>query len=701
MFVPFYFILRADWLKISSSRAVFGFFLVWIGLYTAEYFIFGPNSFIAADSDSRNISFLYYLARIHQGGQFAHEIAGGQDLSVILPGTQYLVPEKLLLHFLDPWIVVWLHKLIIGALAFFGSYLLARGISENVDRFAAVGAASVYPVWHAYLGNYSIEFGTGFAAVPLAVYASVVCVNRKNYFFWVFVAGALLALAQPMKVFPAALLATACALFLYEKRNIGKTAVAFSFFILLSVANWHEVLYGMLLLVDQTTRGFGSTQDVASLTQVVWKFYGRSLQNWFIVGLFILSTGMLLFRRDWLGKAAAGSITLFSTGFFAAELFPWQAIGLSFINRIEHAYMFLALPVLVVPIAAKAFSTPQREQALDTGQVKNRRMAAALLAASLCLLSWNKFVNGAWFVALGGQSSSFGFAELQNPEWKKERHGRVVTLFDVPPPNITATYYGIDSFDGAVLLNQKPWNDYWASIKKKPLPAKRVATRPSVDWRYWNGKSYAVGESLRLDLLRIANVKYLISALPLTGDGLTLVRSIDRSAWTKTRPGFFSGYVSYLKTRLQRIFDPGGQYIYALSDALPRIFAATGVEVVNDEIDTATLHRRVAELAPKKRAVVTRRYAGQLTAKDSLEVVSFGKVTDGYDVSVRAPEGGVLLANNVYLPYWQAFAGGKALPVVPANGIHMAVAIPTGSEKIEIRYRRPTLYDGLVARLGY
>jgi len=693
LFIPFYFILKAEWLKISSSRAVVVFFLVWVGLYTAEYFIFGPNSFIAMDSDSRNISFLYYLARIHQGGQFAHEIAGGQDLSVILPGTQYLVPEKLLLHFLDPWIVVWLHKMMIGTLAFSGSYLLARGISDNVDRFAAVGAASVFPVWHDYLGNYSLEFGTGFAAVPLAVYASVVCVNRKNFFTWVLVAGGLLALAQPMKVFPAALLATACALLLYDKRNIGKTTAAFSFFILLSVVNWHEVLYGMLLLVDQTTRGYGSEQDVVDLTQVVWKFYGRSFQNWFVVGLLILSTGMLLFRGEWLGKAAAGSIILFSTGFFAAELFPWQAFGLSFINRIEHAYMFLALPVLTVPIAAKAFSAPQGEQSLGAGRAKNRSMAVALLSASFCLLLWNKFLNGAWFVALGGQSSSFGFVELQNQDWKTERYGRVVTLFDVPPPNITATCYGIDSFDGTILLNPKPWNDYWASIKKLPLPTRRVATRPSVDWRYWNGRTYAAGENFQLDLLRIANVKYLISALPLTGDGLKLLRSVDRSAWPKTRPSFFPGYASYFKTRLQRIFDPGGQYIYALSGALPRVFAATGVEVVENDISTGALHARVSKAAPAGRAVVRAGNADKLRNLSRLEVLSYDKVVDGYDVTVSAPKGGILMVNNVYLPYWRALVGGKALSVVPANGIHMAVTLPPGTKCVRFRYQRPLLRE--------
>jgi len=699
LFVPFYFILKADWLKISSSRDVFVFSLAWVGLYTAEYFIFGPNSFIATDTDSRNISFLYYLARIHQGGQFAHEVAGGQGLSVLLPGTQYFVPEKLLLKFFDPWIVIWFHKLMIGTLAFFGAYILARGMDDKVDRFPALAAASVFPVWHIYLGNYSIEFGTGFAAVPLAVYAAVICVNRKSFFAWVIGAGVVLALAQPMKIFPAALLVTAGALVLYDKRNIGKTVAAFAFYILLSVVNWHEVLYGILVFVDQTTRGFGATEDAIDLSLAFSRFYGRLIQNWFVAGLFVLSTGMLLFRRDRLGRAAVGGIVLFSTGFLVAELFPWQAIGLSFINRIEHAYMFLALPVLVIPVAAKAFSSPQGELAVGAGRVRARRMAAALLAASFCLLSWNKFLNGAWFVALGGQSSSFGFTALKNPEWKTQRNGRVVTLFDVPPPNITATYYGIDSFDGTALLNPKAWNDYWASIKKLSLPARRVATRPSVDWRYWDGKSYAVGKNLRLDLLRIANVKYLISALPLTGDGLTLIRSIDRSAWTKTRPGFFPGYVNYFKSRWRRIFDPGGLYIYALSDALPRVFAATGVVAVAADMETAQLHEKVAAVAPAGRVVAAAGNARALGGLGVLEVVSFNKVHDGYDVRVKAPEGGILVINNLYSRFWRAEAGGRDLTIVAANAIHMAVAVTPGSENIRIRYRRPYLREIIFQKL--
>ena len=694
LFFPFYMALRTDRFRIESTANVTLFFLVWGAALTAEYFILGPNSFIAVDSDSRNIAFLHFLARLHDGSQFAHGIAGGQDLGFVLPGTQPLMPERELLSVLDPWVVIWLHKALIGTLGFFGSYLLARHIAGNVDRFAAVGAAAIFPVSHIYLGNYSIEFGTGFAAIPLAVYAAVTCVHRKSFLIWVLGAGIILAMAQPMKVFPAALIATLGGLLLYKDRHVGKSAAAFAFFIALSVLNWYEILHGMAFLVDETARvsgpSGGSLGVSETLTRLAGLLYGGGFpHNAFIALLIGISAAVLIVRRDRLAWASVGVPVLFSVSFVFVEMFPWQIIGLGFLNHFAAHYMWLSMPVLAVPIAARAVSTG--------GDGRHRRQAAALLAAALSLLVWNKVLNAAWFAALGGQASAFGFKELKLPNWKTEPNVRVITLFETPPTNLAATYYGLDSFDGAMLLNPKPWNDYWTSIRRLPLPTGRIPTRSSVDWTHWNGKAYAIGDQLRLELLAIANVKYLISALPLTGDGLEPVVTPPRGAWAKTRPGFFPNRADYFAKRLARVFDPGRLFVYALSGTLPRVFAATGIETVGDDLDTAALHDRVAAVAPSRRAVVAERHASKLTAPGTLRVVSFKKVMDGYDVRVRAPDGGTLMINNSFLPYWQASAVGRTLSVVPANGIHMAVAVPPGAVRVEIRYRRPTAVDQLAS----
>lgn len=701
VFFPYYFVLRWKRTEFISSAGVLRFFVVWASMVTAEYFIFGPSSFVAIDTDSRNLAFLHYLARSHGGGMFSHEIAGGQDLAIILPGIQHLMPERMLLHFLDPWLVLFFHKLAIVTIAFAGAYLLARGLVDGVDRFAAVSAAAVFTVSHVYLGNYSLEFGTGFAAIPIAVYAAVACAERKNCVVWVVGAGIILAMAQPMKVFPAALVATIGALVISERRNLGKTAAAFTFYVVLSVLNWHETLYGIALLAGETSRGFGAATDASDVAATLIQTLELFSIDWFphnlfISVLFFLSIVGLLARRDNLGYRAIGACLTFVAIFLLVKSFPWQWVGLPVINRIEHAYMWLAVPVLVVPIAAKAAAAVPMGSFGASASGWNRR-AGALLAAALCLLTWSKILNAAWFVALGGQNTSFAFQELKNPRWKTEKDVRAITLFEVPPTDVTAAFYGIDSFDGAILLNPKQWNDYWASIRKLPPTGKRVATRATLDWRHWNGKAYAVADELRLDLLRIANVKYIISALPLEGEGLTPVVTATRDAWPKTQPGFFAGYGDYLKSRIRRIFDPGRLFVYALSDTLPRIFAATGIHAVDDETDIRRLHEIVAEMAPKYQAVIARRHLGAFkdAPNGKLVVRSFKTVANGYDVMVDAPEGGVLMVNNVYLPYWRATVSGRAATMVPANAVQMAIVVPAGANRVEIRYHRPSLSEKL------
>ncbi len=697
IFFPFYGVLRWERLRIASLSSVRLFFVVWAAMFTVEYFVFGPYSFVAVDTDSRNLAFLHYLARLHDGGLFAHDIAGGQDLGIILPGTQYLMPERTLLRFLDPWVVLLVHKLMIAILAFTGAYLLARSLVKGVDRFAATAAAAVFPVSHMYLGNYSLEFGTGFAAIPLAVYAAVVCVERKNFAAWVFGAGIVLALAQPMKVFPATLVATLCVLFVFERRNLTRTAAAFAFYIMLSVLNWHEILYGIILLVGETTRGFGAVADMIDVTGSVAKVFRLFFFNWLPYNLFIstllaVSIAVLIAKRDKLGFRALAAVFLFVAAFLAVDLFPWQWVGLAFINRVENVYMWMAVPVLAVPIAAKAVSAGPEGLSQTPGAGWNRR-AGALLAAALCLLTWNKILNAAWFTALGGQGTSFGLAELKKPQWRTDQGFRAITLFEIPPTNVAASFYGLDSFDGAMLLNPKRWNDYWSSIKKRPLSSSRTATRASLDWSHWDGRTYDIDAALRLDLLSVANVKYIVSPLPLSGAGLTPIVTAEKSDWAKTRPGFFESRVEYVKARFRRIFDPGRLFVYALADPLPRIFAASSLEVVPDDLDRIAVHDRVAAVAGRGRVVVARRHAGKLKGLGKLTVQSYKKAVDGYDIIVGAEQGGIVVVNNAYLPFWRATADGKPLEIVPANGVHMAVAVPAGARKVEVRYRRPMLKD--------
>lgn len=676
---------RTDF-RLKTRQGVRRTAALWLSVSLLEYYALGPFSFLYYLVDANVLTFQYFLANNHGGGMFVPEIGGGLDATLIQSGTQYVQPEKLLMAIFPIWVVVFLHKLMVAGLGFSGAYLLARRLGEGT-RTTSAALGGIFTLSHLYLLNFSAEFGTGFAAIPWGVYACVVAPRGRYFWRWTLAAAIILSFAPPTKVFPALLVAVVGGMILSPPLNFRRPLKAFALMVALSILNWHEVLFGYLLLAPLTAKGYLAANDVSVLTDSLNALWNHLLNVWAPSLLYAISLGVLCWRKDAMTASAFGVLGWFAGAFMIADLFPWETIGLASLNRLEHGYMRLALVTLFVPVAARAFKQDSHTKSWSL------RMDLALVALAVGMLIWNKGINASLLLAFGGQNNIYGYENLRQPTWAAKQDFRVITLFDLPNPNVIGEYYGIDTFDGYALLNPRSWNDYWSAIKREPITHSRGPTRAGLDWRHWNGATFDVEAFLDLDLLRIANVRYILSGLPLKGDGLRLVSAPSDGTYMKVKKSFFDGNLDYLAYRWRRIFSPGEHFIYELSTPLPRVFAGSGVEVVANDLDADAFYRRVATAAPAGTIVVRRRHANFIADAETLQVLSYKKVSGGYEIAVDAPKGGTLVINNHYLPFWQAFADGKPLAIVPANAIHMAIDIPPSVRDITVRYSRPLLRE--------
>jgi len=347
--------------------------------------------------------------------------------------------------------------------------------------------------------------------------------------------------------------------------------------------------------------------------------------------------------------------------------------------------------VIAVPVIARAIFCLNQYLSHNLS-FRRFRPEIALLALSFALLAWNKGVNFGNLFWFGGHSPYFGYEALQTPRWKPKEQFRTVSLFESPTANIVAGFYGLETFDGQVSVNIKHWADYWVDIVRRDQHH-GLTTRIGGKWQYWNGSTYDVEKHIRLDLLRIANVRFLISPIPLRSGQLTAVYTPKMEDWAKARLEMFTNKMDFVKYRVTRIFDPGKLFIYELSKPTPRIFTASKLKITSDTIDPAALHSLVAEFAPQNIVIVKKADAKYFRPTANLKITSTQKVVDGFHVTVDAPSGGILLINNMYLPFWKARSDGKALKIVPANSIHMAISIPPGTKNVQIRYDRPLLRE--------
>jgi hypothetical protein len=619
-------------------------FPLWLVAFVFEFVFLGPFSYVGMESEGNlAVAMDYFLAHGYDGGRFMHRVGGGQDAYVWFLGMQYVQPEKWFFALFPTWIAIALAKLMVGALGFVGTYLLAKRVAPESER-VALALACVFPVAHTYLTDFSTSFGTGFAAIPLAVYWCVGCTQRPGYWWRVAASAAILACADPVKVFPTLALSFVAGAILIDQVRPVRAILALLACIALSILNWHEVIYGLATMAPEIARGLGlNVEHSASIPAAANATVYFLRDVWLPVGLIAMSLVLLARHADgYIVRAVAACVTVF-VAIVGALAFPWDKIGLPIAARLSHLYMILTFAVIATPIAARAFA-----------RVRAPQPALLVLAAAVGMLTWDKAIDLARLFALGGQAVYHRIDALAHPDWSPQPGWRTVTLYDLPHPNITAAYYGFEAFDGQLNLNPTAYAEHWIAVLHGNQ-SHGLGTRPGWYWEYWDGRSYDIERHMRLDLLAAANVRYIFSPLPLKSESLRLLHAAPRETWARVRPDFFDGLGAYVRHRLRLIFEAGDVFVYELPSALPRAFA-------------------------EPPAVVRETRA----------------VRDGYDVAVEAPEGGVLVINQMPLPFWRAQdQDGHDLPLTAINRIHMQVRVQPGTSLVRFRYARPLLREVL------
>lgn len=694
-FIAYYAILRKAGPRIDTRRRVAWFFLFWLAALTFEFYFLGPYSFVEQTTEGNlNVAFGYYLTHGHDGGRFSHRYGGGQDVYTLLFGMHFFNPERFFLAAFPLWIAIFLHKIMVGAIGFVGTYLLARRVAPE-HRMAAAAIGALFTVSHSYLLNWSTNWSPGFAVLPLVIHLCVARSGGDRYWPGVFIAALVLTPADPIHVFPALAVAVIGAVIIMDDINLKRVALSLLLLVLCSVANWHEVIYAFHQNVGLTVRmQFGGPNAYWFLDTAWQSVRSVAITMPLVAFFYALSLLVLAFRRDRLFKRAFATLAWSLMSLPLVATFPWHWVGLGVLGRLSNNYLLMSLLGILPLVLARTLAVVGIAGSVVAAPPRWPRPVAALLAAALAMLTWNKLLDLGLLVWFGGQGNMIAYETLKRDDWKPKEDFRVATMFDTPNANIVAGMYGLDVFDGQMNMAHIAWDDYWKSIVHRD-PTHILTTRIGSKWQYWDGRAYDVERHLRLDLLGIANVRFLLSAMPLKGEGLRAVVVPAAGEQAKQRPESFPSQFDFFKFRLRRVFDPGRHYVYELPRFLPRVFAATGVEVAPPGMDGMSLHDRVAASAFRGIVTVGANDAGAFDGLGKLNVLRFRRIIDGYDIVVDAPAGGILVINNMFVPFWRATAGDeRRLKAVPANAaMHTAIAVPPGVKDIRILYRRPLLRE--------
>lgn len=692
------FLTRRGAADISRKNATF--ILVGLILWICLEFFLGKYAPIYWDDEGGVVPpLLNYIAKIADERQIlAHEFAGGLDrYAMILTGSQYFSLDIFLTKFLPMWAVVLVNKLLSVSLGVVGMYLTCRKVG-HVSRYGSLAVAFLfYSIDSRYIDQ-TLIFGTSWGALPAICFLTAHTLGRslRSFFAAVFITAFLFSSLPPTHMGLAAGATWMIAAIFFYRGPAWRPLAGFAILVAATVLNWHEVIWAFLQVSAQT-------KQMVSTAAQSW----RADQVFAITPLMLASCFAILILfvyRDRLCIAFAAAAAAAFTAYAAVKFVLIVVPGLDALHSARWSMAGSSLNVFGLLVIARSIKYIDSE-IINSFPIKKHFNFTALICA-FCIYMSLYYKGNHFFelVHVGGYAHFTSIGNLKNRAWESTGLYRVVTLrLRQPEPNIPAGFYGLDTFDATVNLVPRMLHEYWHHGIKKAPPADSL-TGPTIDVKYrswsFDRLEYDLNAEVRTRFLRAVNVQYVLSPIPIKEDGLHLVSG-------PTFPRKLHGVVKnweekrdYYAWRFGKIRDFGNIYIYKLADAVPRAYGAGSVVTLAKAADLKAEVHDGAEAALSRRVLIRAPMGHDFASfQGPVEVKDVQKTVEGYFVSVNASRNGAVVLNVPHSTFWKAKVDGVSVPVVRANFIQMAVALPAGAKEIRFIYDRPFLKETLFPKL--
>ena len=648
----------------------------------AEYFALGPFSMLVYSNEGAGIvQWLMDQAHTSSEPLFAWSWVGGIDVAGSSDFVgEHVSLERTLLASFPFWIAQALHKISVVGIAFIGMYVLARR-ATNADRLAAVSVAALFSIYELTHHHVTWMHGVGYAVIPAAIFVCVCRIGCSKYWLGVLCIACLVAVSGSLVHSIVALMAALVISGVLLRPNRFGIVLAATVIIGAVVSlNWAEVLYGLASLAPMSSRGAIVASPDPFQSLVMFFLSGHRL---LMAGMFVSSiVTLMIMDRVWALRSFA-ALALVFCAYFVWAYAPWGSVGLEFFEALNYAYVLRTLPVFAALAAAATLAC--------LSDTKRRKLSLLVAAFAVGVLIWTKAYHGAlWFVEGGSaEISTIVLPSADTDGWKMG--GRVVSMPYLLPPSLSSLR-GFSAMDGVVNIISSRVDAFWrAATRSDGLSMDPFfALRPSVDPRTVDALS--IGESARLDLLKVAGVQHVFSRVPLDDVGQQVVGPTGPNPFRQTDTSITGKLASYWSLRT----NPPGVRAYSLTGAYDMVFTPSKMSVADQPLFWDVV-------ATQPRHGVTLMINQPLETVAALRTALAGNPTvakwmwhgDALHAALEAPDGGVIVFNVRHDLFMRGFADGQPVPLVPVNGIHSAMIVPPGTITATLCYVRLKLRDRL------
>ncbi|MBF0262883.1 MAG: hypothetical protein HQL97_13730, partial [Magnetococcales bacterium] len=700
------------------------FWLAWSLLISAIYWILGPYSYLRIqDNADFNIPLRITAARdlLEHGLVFWQPKFSGGMPWMLHPNIDSFLIDGLPYLFLPAWavhgLVMWLQRFLAG----YFTFRLCRDLLK-FDPLAATFSGLAFSLYFWSVQDMKLVEALGLPAVALQLllFERLLRLPAWRGHLFALLLGLLTALVAQSVIYNFFILVGLPFWFWIVRdrpiRAIWSHCALFALGIALGEA---PQLLALLAYTPVTARGLGHISEPFPIPTLIdlarhgWEIvsWGVLPQNGLYLGLFLF--GMLLSKGQAVWAWRLFALHLIA-GFGSEAGFWLQCVLQKWIppgrgNLLD----FNQFTIFIGPLLGGAGLHLMRLRLASAA--KPLRIVIGLSTALVLLVplaSWRETTR-----MLLHRLSTDNFAvQFQNPVLRKlgELSDHAPAPFRVGsvgtwPPGIASASggrlypaevhaYGLESVDGYYRLHSTRYHQFWRRVVAKSLAAHPEQQGRTIKWyylfmrpepRFAERKPLNLTDWFNVDLLSLANARFLISQWPLHHPSLTL--------WHDPRNELTQGQAWEAKRLREKIWltlrgeiPHNAYYVYENRDALPRLIIPERVRLFDDAdalldgMERSTIQELGQTLFVEKRdfpewsSAPPRLTAGQ---------ASFTRYTpDHMEITATTSGGGWLLLTHVYDPYWRVTINGKPGTIRPVDHAFQGIALSEGESRLVLDY---------------
>ncbi|GEM_PF-6332822 len=333
-----------------------------------------------------------------------------------------------------------------------------------------------------------------------------------------------------------------------------------------------------------------------------------------------------------------------------------------------------------------------------TRQINTRTISYAIIFLSLFTDTVSiKISRGKDWLRNGSYHANFNSRQMQEITSGNKSNDpfRVATVASLIFPMYAATY-GLESTDAYSNLYPMRYKKFWSKVI---LPLTQKNEKINTYFNNWGNRVYLFppaeipGPEIRfrdyynLNLLSLANTKYIISRSKLIDDDLVLVQTPEKEFYRLSR------YDQALMRIKENFKGNSTLFIYENKLALPRFFVAGKINALENDNELLNALSAAAISSLRETIYLNKNFLGGINV-DSLglkksEIQLSLNSPDIIRLNVKLEGNGFLVVSNSYSPYWKVSIDGKPGRILPADHAFWGVFLKEGSHQVEFSYDPP------------